>query len=81
MDQTANFATQNQRTPYGQGAAIGGQKVQDACAMREITVGELLDRRIDKAERVLRALQDLKGALPGNFLNSGASRISPFLEP
>lgn len=50
------------------------------CAARELTVGELLDRRIEKAERLVRALHDLKGTLPGNFLNGGASRISPFLE-
>lgn len=49
------------------------------CA-REITVGEVLDRRIEKAERSLRALHDLKASLPGNFLNSGASRISAFIE-
>lgn len=49
-------------------------------AGREMTVGELLDRRIEKAERLVRALTDLKGSLPGNFLTSGASRISAFLE-
>lgn len=47
---------------------------------REMTIGELLDRRIDKAERLLRTLQDLKNALPGQFLNSGAYRISALLE-
>jgi hypothetical protein len=46
----------------------------------EFTVGELLDRRIEKAERLLKSLHDLKGSLPGTFLSSGASRISPLLE-
>jgi hypothetical protein len=48
--------------------------------MREMTVGELLDRRIDKAERLVRALSDLKASLPGSYLDSGASRISAFIE-
>lgn len=48
--------------------------------MREATVGELLDRRIDKAQRLLDTLRDLKASLPGSYLNSGASRVLPFLE-
>lgn len=65
----------------GAGAKNGcNQIAADMCAARELTVGELLDRRIDKAARLLRALTDLKGNLPGNFLNSGASRVSPFLD-
>lgn len=74
MDDTTNFG----RVLGAQNAF--NQKATDMCATREFTVGELLDRRIEKAERQLRALQDLKGTLPGNFLNSGASRISPLLE-
>jgi hypothetical protein len=49
-------------------------------AARELTVGELLDRRIHKAEQMLKALHDLKQSLPGQYLNSGASRISAFIE-
>lgn len=52
----------------------------DMCATRELTVGELLDRRIDKAQRMVDALRDLKASLPGSHLNSGASRVLPFLE-
>jgi hypothetical protein len=67
-------------------AAQGGEKCGDAInratpAMREATIGEFLDRRIDKFERVVRALRDLKASLPGNYLDSGASRISALLEP
>lgn len=58
----------------------GVQDAEKALAMREMTVGELLDRRIDKARRMLDALQDLKASLPGNYLNSGASRITAFIE-
>lgn len=50
------------------------------CAARELTIGELLDRRIEKAERTVRALCDLKASLPGTYLNSGASRIGALLE-
>lgn len=49
-------------------------------AGREMTVGELIERRIWKAEALLKALNDLRGNLPVNFLQSGASRISAFLE-
>lgn len=49
-------------------------------AYRELTVGELLDRRIDKAQRLLNTLRDLKANIPGAYLDSGASRISAFLE-
>lgn len=70
----AKTAAANGLNPnYVQGACSGG-------ASREMTVGELLDQRIEKAERLVRALLDLKGSLPGNFLTSGASRISAFLE-
>jgi hypothetical protein len=55
-----------------------GQDV--CCAAREMTIGELLDRRIEKAATLLRTLQDLKGALSGQFLSSGASRISALIE-
>lgn len=55
-------------------------KIRDFCAARELTVGELLDRRIEKAERLVKSLYDLKNSLPGQYLNSGASRISAFIE-
>jgi hypothetical protein len=48
--------------------------------MREMTVAELLDRRIDKAQRLVKALQDLRSSLPGSYLESGASRITAFIE-
>jgi hypothetical protein len=61
-------------------AKIAALKVSrdDCCvgAAREMTVGELLDRRLEAAERLVQALRDLKGSLPGNYLNSGASRIA-----
>lgn len=58
-----------------------GEKTSGLCgAMREITVGELLDQRIEKAERLIRALRDLKSSLPGSYLTSGFSRVGPFLE-
>lgn len=68
----AGGATQYQQGANGP-ACLGG-------VGREMTVVEILDRRIEKAERLVRVLQDLKGNLPGNYLNSGASRISAILE-
>lgn len=53
----------------------------DACvAAREMTVEELLDRRIDKLQSQMKALQDVKGSLSQSFLRSGASRIMVLLE-
>lgn len=60
--------------------AMDEAKIRDMRVAREITVGELLDRRIEKAGALLHALHDLKGSLPGQFLSSGASRISAFIE-
>ncbi len=71
---------------YERDRALDAVKAQDTAAnrgntpMRELTVGELLDRRIHKAEQMLKALHDLKQSLPGQYLNSGASRISAFIE-
>lgn len=59
--------------------AIGNAIGDQACG-REMTVGEILDRRIEKAERLVRALLDLKSSLPASYLHSGASRIAAFLE-
>lgn len=55
---------------------------EDKCctmAAREMNVGELLDQRIAKAERLVQALRTLKGALSTDALNGGASRLN-FLE-
>lgn len=49
-------------------------------AARELTIGELLDRRIDKARRLAHTLEDLKCSLPLSYLNSGASRITSIIE-
>ncbi len=49
-------------------------------AARELTIGELLDRRIDKARRLAHTLEDLKCSLPLSYLNSGASRIISIIE-
>lgn len=49
-------------------------------AARELTIGELLDRRIDKAMRLAKTLQDLKASLPSSYLDSGASRINSLIE-
>jgi hypothetical protein len=49
-------------------------------AMRELTVEDLLDRRIEKLHLQMKALQDIKGSLSQSFLRSGASRISAILE-
>ena len=49
-------------------------------AMRELTIGELLDKRIDKAKKLAHTLEDLKCSLPLSYLNSGASRITSIIE-
>lgn len=49
-------------------------------AAREMTVGELIDRRIHKTEGELKSLHVLKGALSQDFLNGGASRLGALLE-
>lgn len=49
-------------------------------AGRELTVGELIDRRIDKLDRQARDLRSLKDAMSQGFLQSGASRIQSLLE-
>jgi len=74
---------ENGQTASGQSAFNRTGQItpdMDMCAAREMTIGELLDRRIEKAERLLRTLTDLKSALPGQFLNSGASRVTALLE-
>ena len=52
----------------------------DKMAAREITIGEMLDRRIHKAATLMHTLQDLRNSLPQSYLNSGASRIASILE-
>ena len=49
-------------------------------AARELTIVELLDRRIDKAKKLAQTLEDLKCSLPSSYLNSGASRITSIIE-
>ena len=44
---------------------------------REQTVGEHIDAKINEAERTMLALRDLRGSLPGSYLNSGVSRLGP----
>lgn len=56
------------------------KELSNLAAGRELTVGELIDRRIEKADRLMRALIDLKESLPQQYLRSGASRVSAFLE-
>lgn len=53
---------------------------QDMGAAREMTVGELIDRRIHKTESELKSLHVLKGALSQDFLNGSASRLGALLE-
>lgn len=53
---------------------------RDDVATKEMTVGELIDRHIDKAERQARDLRILKDAMSQGFLQSGASKISSLLE-
>lgn len=66
-----DYEKQAQATPIGHETCV---------ASREMTVGELLEQHIYKAERTLKALHDLKGSLPQNFLSSGASRIDALLK-
>lgn len=49
--------------------------------MREMTVDELLERRIERARLQVKALTDLRDNLPQAFLRSGASRVLAFIEP
>lgn len=49
-------------------------------AAREMTVGELIDRRIEKAERQARDLRTLKDAMSSGLLQSGASKLGSLLE-
>lgn len=53
---------------------------QNVSPWPELTVGEAIDERIRKAERTLKSLHDLKGNLPDDFLNAGASRIRGLLD-
>lgn len=55
---------------------------QDAAttATRELTIGELLDRRINKAKKLANTLEDLRASLPSSYLDSGASRITSIIE-
>lgn len=66
----------NRETDNGEGA-----KHRDQIASREMTVDELLMRRIEKATRQVKALNDLRDSLPQSFLSSGCSRILAFIEP
>lgn len=53
----------------------------DECkAARELTVRELLDRRIEKAKTLARTLEDLKNSLSLSYLNSGCSRVTSLIE-
>lgn len=77
-DQEAKIPEAKIRTMQAEVAGnspMGGQSVG-----RELTVRELIERRIWKAEALLKALHDLRGNLPNQFLDSGASRISAFIE-
>ncbi len=74
-------AALNSLDPNGRIGTGGLGSQANACCQREMTIGEHLDRRIENVERLLRTLQDLKGVLPGQFLNSGMSRIKALSEP
>jgi hypothetical protein len=72
--------TEYENRPQTSLQGMQGQQATCGGASREMTVGELIDQRIYKAERLLKSLHDLKGSLSQSFLSCGASRISALLD-